>query len=283
MAARRKNAEAVEMPVSPFDVLVTLVEMEGSEENPTTVDDIASDLAEFPEQISTVLDRFKAAGIAEEGAEGWYLLMEVTKSTAAQVLSEYMDESPTAKLAEPVPAEKVAVLSETAKPKRTRRTKAQIAADKEKERGRLEYATRAAESQDAVMSQAPEHKAPKPSAKLFKPAPDALPKGAKVVLSDGSVGTVISDEVIKVKAPDYVALITDMIETLTQEHTDATNVRDGYGVPDEIQPPALPQGVAENTWNGVFNAYSVSPRDTFSARLFYAKRALAQHTAAIAA
>lgn len=270
MAARRKNAPVTEIPTTPFDVLVTLVEMASTEDNPTTVEEIADDVADFPSKIIPILSRLVDAGIVEEGENGFFLIMDVSKTNAAQILAEYLNETPQSVKAEPVPAEKVE------KPKRVRRTQAQIAADKEEARKRLEYDTRAAETQDAVMSQA----AP---AKLFTAAPDALPKGTKVTLSDGSEGTVISDEIVRIKVTSYVESLTRLIADMTTQRDNATNVRDDYTAPKEVTPPPMPKGVAENTWNAAHNAYGPSERDTLSARLFYLNRALAQHTEALAA
>lgn len=189
---------------------------------------------------------------------------------------------------------------------------------------------------------------------LFTPAPDALPKGTEVTLSDGSKGTVIADEVIntprrkrRTKAemeaaraeehakvayavardeetfalsmgatPEEAATarknteaelnkeestetvtepekdaqkdVSEALETFyaeaLRERNEASNEREGYRVPEEVTSlPERPYGVNENTWDMAYNAFSVSERDTLSARLFWIDRALTQHNAALEA
>lgn len=136
---------------------------------------------------------------------------------------------------------------------------------------------------EPVKAEEPKEETPKPSPKIFKPAPDALPKGTKVTLESGAEATVIADEVVTVKVTSYAEGLRQIIADMTKLRDESSNVRDGYEAPEEVTPPQEPKGVNTNVWNAAHNAFGVSERDTWSARLWYLRKALAQHEAALAA
>ena len=123
-----------------------------------------------------------------------------------------------------------------------------------------------AEALSGVVEETPKPKARKSAAQVFKPAPDALPKGTEVTMSDGSKGTVISDEVVTIPAakpvenwqvPEFESVIPDF---------------DG---PETIPNP--PKGVSPNFWYMSFYA------NTATARKFWADKVAEQITTADAA
>lgn len=125
-------------------------------------------------------------------------------------------------------------------PKRTRRTKAQIAADKEEERKRLEYATRAAETQDEVMSQSPQVQ--QRDADLSKVEPAEEP----VKAADGSTVTVpVSEGSEQRRELDAAKGERVIAEDWIPSFAESKNVED-FEPPTIL--PAVPEGVKENTW-----------------------------------
>lgn len=109
--------------------------------------------------------------------------------------------------------------------------------------------------------------------------PEPLKPGTKVILSDGTEGTVIADDVIK--GGKFVpraetSEFDKYIAALENQKSNASNDKTGYTPPADVRVPALPQGVSENVWFMAYNASSVDARSTYSARLFWARLAKTQ-------
>ena len=123
MATRSNNLDS--------KILQALAEWESSAESPATVQEIAGEFGVSEAEAFNTLGKLEDSGkITGEGrglTSTWWI-GEPKKET-------------------PAPVQEV-------KPKRKRRTKAEMEAARAEERARLEYNTRAAESQDMVMSQA---------------------------------------------------------------------------------------------------------------------------------
>lgn len=150
-------------------------------------------------------------------------------------------------------------------PKRARRTKAQMEEARKAEHAKVAYAAARDFELDALSNGAD---------------PETAAKGRK------SVEEELNKEEAKEPVNDAQKDVREALETFyaqaSRERENATNVRDGYVVPEEVKTlPPLPYGVNENTWDMAYNAFSVSERDTLSARLFWIKRALDQHTEAL--
>lgn len=151
-------------------------------------------------------------------------------------------------------------------------TKAEMEAARAKERERLEYATRAAETQDEIMSQA------EPPAS--ETATGLTRAEIKAELPSVKLEIIEPEEVV---TPDAREALSKLYEETLKARDEASNVREGYEIPAEVtELPSLPLGVSENVWNAAHNAFSVSERDTLSARLFYIGKALDQHVDALA-
>lgn len=141
--------------------------------------------------------------------------------------------------------------------KRHRRTKAEMEAAREEERKRTEYAARAAESQDAVMSQAPEHtgKHAKPAVEPVKAADGT---NVTVPVSEGST------ERRELDASKGERLISEDFIPSFEE----SKITEEFVPPTMI--PAVPAGVNENTWVMAYYA------NTASARAWWMAKAKAQ-------
>lgn len=175
----------------------------------------------------------------------------------------------------PKAAEAAPVKDETPAPapKRTRRTKAQMEADKAEERERLEYATRAAETQDEVMSQSPQVQ--QRDADLTE-AVQSAPKHAKPVqeaeepvkAADGTNVTVpVSEGSEERRELDAAKGERVISEDWIPGFVEPKNVEE-FTPPTIL--PAVPAGVTENTW---FMAHCA---DTKAARTWWMTRAQAQ-------
>lgn len=149
--------------------------------------------------------------------------------------------------------------------KRKRRTPEEMKAARDAEHAKVAYAAARDFELDALSNGAD---------------PETAAKGRE------SVEDELNKEEVKEPVNDAQKDVREALETFyaqaSREHMDASNVRDGYVVPEEVKTlPPLPYGVNENTWDMAYNAFSVSERDTLSARLFWIKRALDQHTEAL--
>lgn len=268
--AVRRNAEMPAMTTTPDEIMEAFTEFGATKANPMPLSKIAAHVADTPEAVWAVLDAMETEGKAD--LVGPYL------SSAWWPLSDSEKPAPQKPKAAPKPKAPTAAEENAKVVKRTRRTKAEMEAAQAEEAAKNAYAVKAAESQDEVLSQTPENNPKSPTADLFKPAPDALPKGTQVTLSDGTPATVIADEVITVKVPKGEPFNWERILTaLRAAHAEASNSPEGYIPPEEVTSlPARPEGVNENTWFMVFNAHSTNEKSTLAARIWWTERAMSQ-------
>lgn len=159
-------------------ILESLTAWNSSEHDPASIAEIAGELEAEDMEVFNTLNKLEDAGKVTGIGRGldskWFLGKSEESTETAPV---------------PTPAERV---------KRKRRTRAEIEADKAEERKRLEYSVRSAESQDMIMSQAPEHMEPKngtpvPHAEFTSEGVKPLPAETPVVTEDGETVTVPVD------------------------------------------------------------------------------------------
>lgn len=286
MAGRtRKTAQPAQTPALDIETLVSLFvvveSFDSTKDNPTTTDDIVSETKRSLQDEFANLSILADAGLVDGERNRWWIVApNVTEANAAEV------------------ARKALSGAKPSTPKRA--TRKAVSAPVEALTDELLDAEDVKEMATAVPETEPKtpaevHRIPnadKAREILAKAnvvpssTPEPLDKGTKVIMQDGSEGTVISDEVITggkfvpakpAEGFDFNALVA----SLTRLRDDASNVREGFTAPDEVTSlPPLPKGVNANTWDMVHNAHSNNLRDTYGARLWWARRAQQQYSAA---
>lgn len=264
MAVRKAVAPALD--VAGLVKLFAIVEsFDSTKESPTGTTEIAEENGTTPTETFNLLEMLADAELIDSVGRGlnteWFISVpdvsaDNAESVAREALANFTPEP--AK-----PATKVSQPKQTPTPKAAPKNPEKPFKDAE---DRAEFIEKAKDE--------PVIERPKPR-QIFKPAPDALPKGTQVTLSDGSTGTIISDEIVTVK----VANFDELVKGLRMARDNATNDPTGYQIPEEIVPPTLPKGVSENIWFMAHNAFGKSLRDTLSARLFWMEYASKQFVA----
>lgn len=251
MVARKTVATKPEIDLTALFVM--LAEFDSTQDNPTTTEELIGELGESETAVFNALEVLADAELIDSVADGsrglkckWFInVPDVSADNAESIAREALATTTFGKVAET--------------PKRTRRTKAQIAADKQTERERTEYAARLAESQDAVMSQ----------------APSVVPAETPVEASDGTNVTVPVDPENDPEGPrreldasqgEKVIGEDDMRDVIADMRREDTAL--GNALREAL--PAVPEGVTENTW---FMAHAA---DTETGRTWWMARAEAQ-------
>lgn len=262
--ATRKAASTPDAQIDLVALFVMLAEFDSTQENPTTTQELVGELGEHETAVYNALEVLADAELIDSvaGTRGltckWFIIVpDVSADNAESIAKEALATTTFGKVAET--------------PKRTRRTKAQIAADKEAARERTEYGARVAESQDAVMSQIPTEVA---HAIATERAVKAV---TPVVAADGTNVTIPVDfndpskgrRELDASQGERLIGEDDMREVVaTWTPTFSEPKNEPYEGPETL--PAVPAGVTENTW---FMAHCA---DTESARTWWMARATAQ-------
>lgn len=220
MAKRAKNVPAADIDAM-IDVFDLVAEFEPTADQPLTVQEIAAELDDkLSENAFDLLDNLADAELIEfERGKVWITREGVTPANARDVATAELNGF------EP----------------------------KSEERKRLEYAVKAAESQDEVMSQAPEHsgKAPEKVAETPVQVAHAVAE-AKAV------------EAVTPK-PERLPEIDGLAQFVDAETGDmvyeSRNERDGLVLPEPEKVDACPPGVNHNIWDLAHTANTQSARD----------------------
>jgi hypothetical protein len=258
MAKRAKNTPAIDVDAL-VTVFCTLASFDSSETDPVTVQEMADELdAPLSENAFTLLETLADAELIEfERGKVWISREDVTEENAEDIAVNGLNGF------EP----------------------------KSDSRKRLEYAVKVAESQDAVMAQAPEFTNPTPVEVAHAIATENAVKavtpviaenGEKVTIPvdfddpskgrrelDASKGErVISEETITVKVtpkPERLPEIDGLDQFIDAETGDMVYesriVKMGLALPEPDSIPERPEGVNANTWDMAHTAITQSARD----------------------
>lgn len=266
MAKRAKNVPAVDVDAL-VTVFSTLAQFDSSETDPVSVQEMADELdAPLSDNAFELLETLADAELIEfERGKVWISQENVTAENAEDIAVNALNGF------EP----------------------------KSDARKRLEYAVKVAESQDGVMSQAPEH-----SGKPVEPAkvpviaadgtavtvpvdPENDPKGPRRELDASKGERLISEETITVKAtpkPDRLPEIDGLGQFIDDETGDMVYesriVKMGLALPEPDSIPERPEGVHPNTWDMAHTAITQSARDYWKAKADADAKAHAEQNAA---
>lgn len=269
MATRKTEAPEFDL----IGLFVKLVEFNPTKEEPVSVQEMDSETGESTFQALGALA--DAELIEFERGNVWLNVPDVSAENAADTAREALSGT---------------IVVETPKPKRTRRTKAQMEEDKIAERERLEYSTSVAASQEPGS----QHLHPMEDARPIESQSPDYTDGALAdlaVMSNGEPpqdasdpkqnGTVVGeDDMMEVaariaKRAQEIHATADSIvvnmapEMWTPSYEEAKN--EPYEGPESI--PAVPDGVRNNTW---FMAHYA---DTETARSWWMRKAQEQSAA----
>lgn len=260
MAKRAKNTPAVDLDTL-VKVFVTLAQFETSETDPVTVQEIAGELdAPLSENAFSLLEDLADAELIEfERGKVWISRENVTEHNAEDIAVNALNGF------EP----------------------------KSDARKRLEYATKVSESQDAVMSQSPEHTGKVVPAVEPVKAQDGSTVTIPVDFEDPSKGRreldaakgerLISEDVIKVREtpkPARLPEIDGLDQFIDAETGDMVYesriIKMGLALDEPESIPERPAGVHAHVWDMAHTAITQSARDYWLAR---AKDQQEEHTA----
>jgi len=226
------------MSVDLVALFVTLEQYESTEENTTSIGDI---IQEFPgvseTELFEALEKLADVKLVDALGRGltaeWFIDVPDVNSDNAESVAESALKS-----VEPKPEP------------RKRRTAAEMAEAKRQERERTEYNAKAAESQDAVMSQGE-------NVDYSDLAEDELPSAVLEILEEAPATPL---DVAQAMAVHPATLVTVPKPFVSVEH-ESDIEKNGLALDEPEFIPELPEGVNGNTWYMAHAAITQTARD----------------------
>jgi len=263
MAARK----AVSTPALDTDVLVKLFQIvesfDSTEDNPTGTTEIADENGTTPTETFKFLEMLADAELIDSVGRGlnaeWFISVpdvsaDNAEAIAREALANFTPEAPK-------PATKV---RQTPKSSADLSERAQAAKLPEKVKDELTEGKPFKDAQDRAEF-------------LDKVKDEPKPENTQTGLTREQVAKEL--KTVQVEIPQNAFDFDNIIAILKSGRENATNDPTNYEEPAECIPAARPDGVNENVWYMAHNSFGKSPRDTFSARLFWMERARDQFVA----